>query len=731
MSAPVGLAALTLRVPLVLSEADSHLGLSNRLLARFARRVCLAFPIPGRDEPALPRHRPPGPGRRRLAATARRAAALRRPRRGPLRARVRRLARGALDQPRGGGGVRRGRPSTCSTSAAAATTPSWPGARLPDTYHLLEYLDLRAVRRSARRRRSGGRARRRVGVRARRPRAAGDPRPVPPRRGRPPERQRPLDGAGGGGGDRRRRASSTAAGLSRTVGELLADERRLAAMAARRPLAGPPRRRPGGGRRAAGGGRRDERRREGRGCAALGGRRIHLVGVGGAGMSAYARAAHALGASVSGSDADEGPYLEAPARRRGARRARRPRGREPARRATAWSVYYSSAVPPENPERAARARAGDPGAAPRAGCWASCRALRRTIAVAGTHGKTTTAAMLVHALRGGGPGPGLADRRHDRRRTCRTAHWSEGDWLVVEADESDRSLLELKVELGAADERRARPPRRASARCTELREVFRRFLAGRRAGGGVGPARAAGAARRRRARRLRRARGGARPGRLALPLARARRRTCAVPGAHNALDAAGALEAGAPRRRRGAAARSRRWPASPAPGGAFSGSARARRARSCTTTTPTTRARSRPRCRRARTLEHRRLVAVFQPHLYSRTRALAREFGRALAAADVVAVLDVYPARERAEDFPGVSGLLVAEAAADAAAGQARLLAARPATRRSACSRAAARGRRVRGDGRRRHRRLARAAGGPDEPRRRWSCAARPSARAA
>jgi UDP-N-acetylmuramate--alanine ligase len=65
-----------------------------------------------------------------------------------------------------------------------------------------------------------------------------------------------------------------------------------------------------------------------------------------------------------------------------------------------------------------------------------------------------------------------------------------------------------------------------------------------------------------------------------------------------------------------------------------------------------------------------RLVACFQPHLYSRTRLLAREFGRALALADLVVVLDVYPARERAEDFPGVTGLLVAQAAADAAGGR-------------------------------------------------------------
>jgi UDP-N-acetylmuramate--alanine ligase len=72
----------------------------------------------------------------------------------------------------------------------------------------------------------------------------------------------------------------------------------------------------------------------------------------------------------------------------------------------------------------------------------------------------------------------------------------------------------------------------------------------------------------------------------------------------------------------------------------------------------------------ARTLGSRRVVAAFQPHLYSRTEHLAAEFGAALAAADVACVLDVYPARERAEDFPGVTGLLVAEAAADRSGGR-------------------------------------------------------------
>jgi UDP-N-acetylmuramate--alanine ligase len=72
-----------------------------------------------------------------------------------------------------------------------------------------------------------------------------------------------------------------------------------------------------------------------------------------------------------------------------------------------------------------------------------------------------------------------------------------------------------------------------------------------------------------------------------------------------------------------------------------------------------------------RELEPRRLIAAFQPHLYSRTKALADRFGRALAAADEVAVLDVYPAREEpVGDLSGVSGLDVARATADRAGGK-------------------------------------------------------------
>ena len=72
----------------------------------------------------------------------------------------------------------------------------------------------------------------------------------------------------------------------------------------------------------------------------------------------------------------------------------------------------------------------------------------------------------------------------------------------------------------------------------------------------------------------------------------------------------------------------------------------------------------------ARALAPRRLVAVFQPHLYSRTAHTHDDLGRALAAADVVVVMDVYRARERPEDYPGVGGELVARAAADHAGGR-------------------------------------------------------------
>ena len=106
VAGPVGVAALALRIPLVLTEADSHLGLTNRLLAPFARRVCLAFALPGRDGAPLSRdgQADPAPCER----PRRRPGALRAPDRGDLRAGVRRLPGRPFDQPRRRRGVRRG-----------------------------------------------------------------------------------------------------------------------------------------------------------------------------------------------------------------------------------------------------------------------------------------------------------------------------------------------------------------------------------------------------------------------------------------------------------------------------------------------------------------------------------------------------------------------------------------------------------------------------------------------
>jgi UDP-N-acetylmuramate--alanine ligase len=393
------------------------------------------------------------------------------------------------------------------------------------------------------------------------------------------------------------------------------------------------------------------------------GRRLHFIGVGGAGMSGYARAARALGAEVSGSDRAASAALEALAQE-GVVRASvgHAAGNVPA--GDDVEVVYSSAVPATNAERAA-ARERGLGERPRAELLGEFSALRRTIAVAGAHGKTTTASMAVHALQGAGLDPGwlVGSPVGDG---LANAHWAEGEWLVIEADESDRSMLALRAEVAVLTN--VELDHHASyGSLAELREAFRAFLA---------PAPQAVIWDRPELVELREgpvvaydvaspvlAAGGSRFDWRGHPV------TLAVPGHHNALNAVAALEAarlaGADARRAiaglatfaGAGRRFQTVGRSPA--GALLIDDYAHHPTEVEAT-----------LRAARTLAPGRLVAAFQPHLYSRTAALARDFGRALALADLIAVLDVYPARERAEDFPGVSGLTVAEAAADAAGGR-------------------------------------------------------------
>ena len=393
------------------------------------------------------------------------------------------------------------------------------------------------------------------------------------------------------------------------------------------------------------------------------GRRLHFVGVGGAGMSGYARAAHSLGAEVTGSDRASSPFLERLAAD-GVLQASVGHAADNVPAGDDVELVYSTAIPPANPERAA-ARERGLAEHPRADLLAQLTALRRTIAVAGAAGKTTTASMVVHALRGAGLRPGwlvgapVGDGLPN-------AHWSEGEWLVVEADESDRSMLSLHVEIAILTNI-ALDHHDTYGSMSELREAFREFLAGAPQAviwnrpellalreGPVVAYEATGA----------QLGGGGSRERW-----RGHELVLGVPGVHNASNAIAALEAarlaGADEALAVAALAS------------FAGAGRRfeRLGHHASGALVVDDYAHHPdkvaaTLRAARTLDAERVVVAFQPHLFSRTRALAREFGEALALADVVVVLDVYPARERAEDYPGVSGLTLAAATADAAHGR-------------------------------------------------------------
>jgi UDP-N-acetylmuramate--alanine ligase len=372
-------------------------------------------------------------------------------------------------------------------------------------------------------------------------------------------------------------------------------------------------------------------------------------------MSGLALIALALGAEVSGSDRADSSYTT----------RLREQGLEPVLHHAAENVpqgaevVYSSAIPPENPERAAAERELH-----RADLLAEIASLRRCLAVTGTHGKTTTAAMAVQALTGAGLDPSYVVGG-ELRVTGSNAGWGSGEWIVVEADESDRSLLKLEPEIAVLTSAELDHHATYSSRL-DLEETFRTFMARASAGAVVWD----------------------RPQLRALCPADALTYDAAdavlkpegssfawhgldvhltVPGAHNAVNAAGALTAcalaGAEPHRAAVALRD------------FRGARRrleliGRTAAGASVYDdyahhPTEVAAV---VAAARTLAGGRVVAVFQPHLYSRTRALAREFGQALAAADLAVVLPVYPARESAADFPGVEGNLIAAAAADAPA---------------------------------------------------------------
>jgi UDP-N-acetylmuramate--alanine ligase len=400
-------------------------------------------------------------------------------------------------------------------------------------------------------------------------------------------------------------------------------------------------------------------------AGAFGGRRLHFVGIGGAGMSGLALVAEELGAQVTGSDAADSPYCD----------RLRAIGLEPQVGHSAGNVpehaelVVSTAIPEDNPELAVARDRGQP-ILHRGDLLGEVSRLKRTLAIGGTHGKTTTASMAAHALIESGRDPGFLIGG-ELSPGGGNAGWGQGEWAVIEADESDRSFLKLGREVAVV--LNVELDHHSTYRSLgELKDAFASFTepaSVRVLGPGVElPGEGETVAFGIETGDLRAEALELRPGGSSFRVDGADVEL-RVPGRHNVLNALAALAAC---RAAGLAVAE----AAPTLAG-FRGAGRRFEDHGRTASGarvfddyahhPTE---VRATLEAARTLGPRRLVACFQPHLYSRTRKLAREFGAALALADLVVVLEIYPARERAEDFPGVSGLTVAAAAADAAGGR-------------------------------------------------------------
>jgi UDP-N-acetylmuramate--alanine ligase len=331
----------------------------------------------------------------------------------------------------------------------------------------------------------------------------------------------------------------------------------------------------------------------------LDGRRIWFVGIGGAGLSAYATIAAAWGAEVGGWDRNDTPYLRDLPNVEVSPEPVVPDG---------WEVVVSTAYP----SVAGKSRAE---------FLAELVSLRDSIVVAGAHGKTTTSGMIAFVLRELGLDPAFAIGGVIPQLGG-NAGAGEG-WFVVEGDESDRTVAALRpkiavvlnVELDHHTE---------FASLAELDALFEDWTA-------------------------------------EVPqVVRAEEPLdveLAIPGEHNRRNAAAALAAlelaGVARddalpvlaRFRGAG---RRFEERGEAGGVRVVDDYAHHPAEIAAVLSA-----------ARTTTDGRVLVLFQPHLYSRTLHLAREFGRALSAADAVAIADVYPARE--QPLAGVTGKLIVD----------------------------------------------------------------------
>ena len=339
--------------------------------------------------------------------------------------------------------------------------------------------------------------------------------------------------------------------------------------------------------------------------APLAGRRLYFVGIGGAGLSAYANIARAWGAEVRGWDAQETIFMET-------------------LEGVEVDVGGDPSPPPGFEVVLSTAHTGRIAGRPRAELLAELVALRRSIAVGGAHGKTTTAAMVAYVLRELGRDPafvvgGVVPQLGGNAGAGR-------GWLVVEGDESDRSIALLEPDVAVVTNVEL-DHHATFASEAELAAFFGEWLAGAPAvvrGWELEP--------------------------VDFELA--------VPGEHNRANAAAALAA----LQLAGVAREEAEPAL----ARFQGVARrfelvgergGVRVYDDYAHNPTEIAAT---LRTARERAARRLIAVYQPHVYERTRHLAHELGEALGLADAAVVTDVLGARDAPR--PGVSGKSVLDA---------------------------------------------------------------------
>ena len=396
---------------------------------------------------------------------------------------------------------------------------------------------------------------------------------------------------------------------------------------------------------------------------------VHVVGAGGAGMGAIASVLRAMGHRVTGSDLRDGPVV-ARLRAEGVPVAI---GHDPTNVGDADFVAISSAIRDSNPEvRAATSR--DIPVVRRSEILPAIAARRSTIAVAGTHGKTTTSSMLALVLVEAGFEPSFIIGG-DVNEIGTGAMWADGEWFVVEADESDRTFLSLDAEVALVTSVEPDHLESYGGEPEALAEAFTQFLAAAphrivcaddagaaRLGASVGavtygtdPAadfRMADVSLQMPSTAFELQHEGEPLGRIRLP----------TPGLHNARNAAAAVVAAL------------------TAGASFDEAARAlarfggvaRRFEFRGDVAGTTfvddyahlPSEVEAALGAARAGDWRRVVCVFQPHRYSRVASIGTDFADSFVDADHLVITGIYPSGEPAR--PGVTSKIVLDAVLDA-----------------------------------------------------------------